>query len=107
MTSRVVAGAYVAIVAALTAAAFWSDAEERPWTEVAAAVLTLPTVVVALPAIYLLGALAWNVSDAAGDGPMWPVTLTFTTLMTVVACGNVLLVRVVRTWWTRSRGSGS
>jgi len=87
--ARVVAVAYVATVAALTAYAF-SDAHQDHWgAEISAAVLTLPTIVAALPAIYLLGAAAWGVSDGGDGGPMWPVTLTFTLLMSVVACLNV------------------
>jgi hypothetical protein len=97
---RVVVTGYVATVAALTAYAF-SDAHQDHWgAEIAAAVLTLPAVVAALPAIYLLGAAAWTVSDAGDSGPMWPVTLAFTLLMSAVACGNaagfVLLHRVLR-----------
>lgn len=97
---RIVAVGYVVVVALLTARAF-SDAHQDHWgAEIAAAVLTLPAVVVALPAIYLLGAAAWSVSDAGDGGPMWPVTLTFTLLMSVVACGNaagfVFLSRVLR-----------
>lgn len=99
----VVAAAYVATVAGLTAAAF-SGQDPLWWAEIAAAVLTLPTVVVALPAIYVLGAVAWSFADSPATGsvssldpvvtvPIWPVTLTFTVLMTLVACTNVALVR--------------
>ncbi|WP_395657063.1 hypothetical protein [Nocardioides sp.] len=103
MTGRVVAAAYVATVAGLTAAAF-SSRGDLWWAEVAAGVLTLPLVLVALPAIYLLGALAWSVADSPATGSLsstdpvvadpsiWPVTLTFTVLMTLVACANVALV---------------
>jgi uncharacterized membrane protein len=95
---RIAAVAYVVTVAALTARAF-SDAHQEHWgAEIAAAVLTLPAIVAALPAIYLVGAGAWNV------GPMWVVTLTFTLLMTGVACANVLFVRLVS---RRLRGSAS
>ena len=88
MTARVLAVAYVTTVAALTAYAF-SDAHQDHWgAEATAAVLTLPAVGVALPAIYLLGATAWTVSDAGDGGPIWPVTLTFTLIMSAVACGN-------------------
>ena len=98
MTGRVVAVAYVVTVAALTARAF-SEADQDHWgAEIAAAVLTLPTIVPALPVIYVVGAGAWNV------GPMWVVTLTFTLLMTAVAIGNALLARLV---WRSLRGSAS
>jgi hypothetical protein len=104
MIGRAVAAAYVATVAGLTAAAF-SDHDVLRWAEVAAAVLALPTVVVALPAIYVLGAWAWSFADSPSSGsassadpvvagaPIWPVTLTFTVVMTLVACANVALVR--------------
>lgn len=101
MVGRIVAVLYVATVATLTAYAFSSD--EDHWSaEIAAAVLGLPLVVPALPAIYLLGGLAWH-------GPIWLVTTTFTTLMALVAIGNVLLVRaavaaLLRTRWAAARG---
>ncbi|GAA1797844.1 hypothetical protein GCM10009795_049210 [Nocardioides hankookensis] len=93
--ARLLAAAYVVAVAVLTARAF-SEADHDHWAaEIAAAVLTLPAIVPALPVIYVVGASAWNV------GPMWVVTLTFTLLMTVVACANVLLLR----WaWRSLRG---
>lgn len=106
MIGRVIAMAYVGAVAALTAIAF-SDPVEEHWTaEIAAAVLGLPFVIPALPVIYVLGAVAWNLSDATGGGPMWPVTLTFTAIMTAVACANAELVRAVLTRRARTR-SGS
>lgn len=104
MTGRVVAAAYVATVAGLTAAAFSAE-DALPWAEAAAAVLALPTVIVALPAIYVLGAVAWSFVDNPSSGsassagpvletaPIWPVTLTFTLVMTLVACANVAVVR--------------
>jgi ABC-type dipeptide/oligopeptide/nickel transport system permease subunit len=110
MIGRAVAVAYVATVAGLTAAAY-SDHEVVRWEQVAAAVLTLPTLVAALPVVYVLGGLAWTLADSPGSGsassadpsvaaaPIWPVTLTFTVLMTLVACANVALVR----WIVRSR----
>jgi hypothetical protein len=122
MTGRVVAVAYVATVAGLTARAF-SDANQDHWgAEIAAAVLALPLIIPALPFIYVLGGLAWNFADtgsasgsASGSsssvsteldgGTMWPVTLTFTLLMTAVACGNVLLVRAVVARRARTRSA--
>jgi hypothetical protein len=101
---RTFALAYVGTVAALTARAF-SDAHQDHWgAEIAAAVLTLPALIPALPPIYVLGAAAWAGTDATGGGPMWPVTLTFTLLMTLVACANVALLTVV---WRAVRGTAS
>jgi len=98
LVGRLVALAYVVTVAALTARAF-SDAHQDHWgAEIAAAILTLPMILPALPVIYVLGAAAWSV------GPMWPVTLTFTLLMSVVACANLLLLRAT---WRALRGSAS
>jgi hypothetical protein len=95
---RIIAVAYVVTVAALTARAF-SEADQDHWgAEIAAAVLTLPAIVPALPLIYVVGAGAWNV------GPMWVVTLTFTLLMTGVAYANVLFVRLA---WRGLRGNAS
>ena len=99
MTGRVVATAYVATVAALTAVAF-SDPHRDHWTaEIAAALLALPLIVPAMPVIYVLGGLAWH-------GPMWVVTLAFTAMTTAVAVGNVLLVRAGASRRSRTR-SGS
>ena len=119
MTARAAATTYVAIVAALTAAAY-SDHEVVRWAQVAAALLTLPSLVAALPAIYVLGAFAWTFADSAPSGSassadpvtatpaIWPVTLTFTALMTLVACANVVLVRsAAGSWLSRARRAPS
>jgi ABC-type dipeptide/oligopeptide/nickel transport system permease subunit len=107
VTGRLVAAAYVATVAGLTAAAF-SSHEGVVWAEVAAGILALPALVPALPVIYVLGAVVQGLVDSPGSGsasswapgdpggPVWPVTLTFTVLMTLVACVNVELVRLLR-----------
>lgn len=111
MIGRLASALYVAAVAGLTAAAFSGDGGPV-WAKVAVALLALPSVIPALPAIYLLGAFAWTFADSPSTGsassagpvvegpPIWPVTLTFTVVMTLVACANVALaayaVRVVR-----------
>ncbi|WP_028643432.1 hypothetical protein [Nocardioides sp. URHA0020] len=101
---RFVALAYVVAVAALTARAF-SDGHQDHWgAEIAAAVLTLPLIVPALPVIYVVGAFAWAVTDARDDGSVWPVTVTFTLMMVVVAGADVVLARTV---WRSLRGSAS
>ena len=58
--------------------------------------LTLPALLPALPVIYVVGALMWNVTDADNGGPMWPVTLVFVLMFCAVALANVALVR--RAW---------
>ena len=75
-----------------------------PWAEVAVGVLTLPAVLPALPVVYVLGAFAWTFSDSPASGtassagaatappPVWPVALTFTASMTLVAIANVALI---------------
>jgi ABC-type dipeptide/oligopeptide/nickel transport system permease subunit len=102
MIGRVAAAAYVATVAGLTAAAF-SSTNDLWWAEISAAILTLPMIVVALPGIYVVGAFAWSLvegpatdSSSSTDpvlagNPIWPVTLTFTVMMTLVACANIAL----------------
>ena len=118
MIGRVVAATYVAAVAGLTAAAF-SSHDALVWAEVAAGLLALPMVIVALPGIYLFGALAWRFADSPSSGSassmdpvvaepaIWPVTLTFTVIMTLVACANVELVRLTWRELTRSRRAPS
>lgn len=105
---RLLAAAYVASVAALTAIAFIDEDHERWWARVAVAVLCLPTMIPALPAIYVGGAVAWSLADDpssgsassadpwVGDAPMWPVALAFTAMTTAVAIANVW---VLRTAW--------
>lgn len=116
---RLLATAYVATVAALTLLAFLDEDDERWWARIAAAVLCLPTMLPALPALYLGGAVAWSWSDHASsgsassadpvvaDGPMWPVTLAFAAMMTAVAIVNVLLLRAVARGRARTPSAAS
>lgn len=116
MSGRLLAAAYVVTVATLTAVGFWDHDGSWP-AKLAAAVLCLPTIIPALPVIYVGGAIAWTFSDgpASGsassadaniaDSPMWPVTLTFTVLMTAVACANVLVLRAVASRLARTRSA--
>ena len=73
---RVVAAGYVLLEAVLGAIAFSSDAD-HPKVEVEAFLLALPMVVVTIPVVYVVGAIAWNVrdalpgrSDVAGDADL-------------------------------------
>jgi hypothetical protein len=107
MNGRVVAVAYVTTVAGLTARAFWGADPEHWRAEIAAAVLTLPTIIVALPVVYVTLGLVGSATDEPSSGSAsssspdydsaawWPVTLAVTLLMTGVACANFLLVRAV------------
>jgi hypothetical protein len=85
---------YVGVVAALAASAFRSPEEGFTWTrEGVAMALTLPALLPALPVLYGLGALAWNVTSAGDGGLMWPVTLTYALLFAATALANVWLLR--------------
>lgn len=95
-----VAGAYVAVVAALTADAFRPSGDGFTVTEGVAAILTAPTIVAALPVIYVVGATAWNVFGTGDASTPLGVTITFTAMMTVVAIANVALIH---TMWTGLR----
>jgi hypothetical protein len=90
---RLAAGLYVAVVAALAGASFHDSGQGFSAVEVAALVMLLPTVVVALPVIYLAGAAAWSLTDAGDGGPMWPVTVVFVLLFAGVAVANLWLLR--------------
>jgi hypothetical protein len=90
---RLVAGLYVAVVAVLAARSFWSRDQGFSVTEALAFSLTLPALLVAAPAVYALGALAWSLTDAGDGGPMWPVTAAFTLMLAGVAGANVWAVR--------------
>jgi hypothetical protein len=113
MRARLVAGLYVGAVSALAASAFWGPNETFTWNrEGVAMLLTLPALLPALPAIYLLGAIIWNVTDAGdGGGPMWPVTLVYTLMFAGVAAANVWLwlmaVRIRRTRRLRQGGAAT
>jgi hypothetical protein len=99
---RVVAIAYVVTVAGLTAYAFRPGADGFNVAEGVAAALTLPMIVPALPVIYLVGALAWNLGGTDSGDPTLLVTLTFTALMTAAAVANAWLLTL--SWrWLRSR----
>ena len=82
---------YVATVAGLAANA-WSRQQGFGWSEAAAMILTLPTLVPALPLIYVIGAAIWHATRADNGGPMWPVTLVYTTMFATIALVNVLLL---------------
>ena len=87
------AGLYVGAVSALAASAFWRPDEGFTWNrEGLAMLLTLPALLAALPAVYLLGAAVWNLTGAGDGGPMWPVTLAYTLMFACVAAVNAFLV---------------
>ena len=102
MIGRVLAVAYVATVAGLTAYSFRSPDGEFDALRAVTGLITLPMLVPALPFIYVLGALAWSATDAADGGPMWPVTLTFTVIMTITASLNVVVLAHVTRGLRRS-----
>jgi len=98
----VVAVGYVATVGVLGAVAFSEDAGPST-VELVAFVLLLPTLPIALPVIYVVGAWAWNVRAAMPGEPMWPVTVTFTVLFVAAAIANVLVLRAASRWRKRHR----
>ena len=99
---RLLAVGYVLVDATLGAVAFSSD-QGHPHTELAAFVLALPAVVATIPAIYVIGAGAWNLRDAMPGQPMWPVTLTFTGLFAATALLNVVVAWLAWSSYRRSR----
>jgi hypothetical protein len=90
---RMLPWSYVLLVAALAASAFWRPAEGFSLMEVAALVLTLPTLIAALPVIYVAGAGAWHLTGADSGGPMWPVTAVYATVFAAAAVVNVRVLR--------------
>ena len=99
----VLAALYVGVVAALAASAFWSPDVGFTWREGLAMLLSLPALIPALPVIYVLGASTWNLTDADGTGPMWPVTLVYTLMFAGAAVANVCLLVVLRRRQRRAR----
>ena len=89
---RCLAAGYVVAVITLAAIAWGHDHSGFDPIEAATLILALPTVVPALPVIYFVGALAWNVTGAPDNGPMWPVALTFASLLGACAVLNVWLL---------------
>jgi phage gp37-like protein len=98
---------YVAVVTVLVAVAFRSSDRGFSWPEGVAMVLTLPALLVALPAIYVIGAGLWSITDAGDGGPMWPVTVGFAVMFGGVAVANTLVVRAVARRWAGRRSRSS
>jgi len=90
--SRIASVLYVATVAGLATDAWGRPQQGVHWTEVAAVILSLPTVVPALPLIYVFGAAIWKATRADNGGPMWPVTLAYASMFATIALVNVLLL---------------
>jgi hypothetical protein len=87
-------------VAVLAGIAWGHDHSGFDPIEATALALVMPAVVPALPVIYFVGAIAWRLSGAPDNGPMWPVAVTFAVLLGACACINLLLLRA---WSTRRR----
>ncbi len=85
------------LVSVLGAVAF-STENARPSVEWPAFLLLLPTAVVTLPVMYVVGAIGWSIRDSLAGHPMWPVTLTFTVLFAGAALVNVVVI-----WFAMSR----
>src|ERR1700709_1491381 len=95
MTRRVLEIVYVVGIAALTTVATWHPNAFRQGAWVAAIVLTLPAFLATLPILFLLAALAWNLTGADSGGVGWPVSATYVLALTVAAVLNVLFWRMV------------
>jgi hypothetical protein len=100
---RVLAAVYVLTVVVLASIAWGHDHSGFDPVEATALALVLPVVVPLLPVIYVVGAIAWRVTGAPENGPMWPIALTFAIMLGGCACLNVLLLH---TWSTRRSTRG-
>jgi hypothetical protein len=99
IAARTLAVVYVAAVTCLGASAFWTPNEAFTWNrEAVALLLSLPALCLGIFAIYVLGPLAWNATNASNGGPMWPVTLVYTIIFAAMAIANVWLVRTLIKW---------
>lgn len=67
-------------------------------------VLTLPMMLPALPVLYVLGAMVWNMTGAGDGGPMWPVTLAYTLMFASIAAANAWLVSLTLARLSRRAG---
>lgn len=86
---------YVLTVTGLSIVAFPGGNDLAGPAEIIMFVLLLPSIVVALPVVYVLGGLAWN---SPGDpGPL--VAVTFAVLLTATAIVNVLVIRYTLEQW--------
>lgn len=87
---------YVAAVAVLMAVAMHDPNQVRSGWFVLALVAALPAMLAGVAVLYVFGAAAWNLTGADHGGATWPVTLTYTVVVAVVAAVNVMLVRLLR-----------
>jgi sterol desaturase/sphingolipid hydroxylase (fatty acid hydroxylase superfamily) len=93
---------YVGSVCALSLSAFSHPDQGFGVREALAMLLTLPALIVALPVIYLVGAVLWSLTGAAdAGGPMWPVTVGFTVMFVVTAAAGARLLRLSVSWFRR------
>jgi hypothetical protein len=88
---RCAAACYLVLVGVLAGFAWHDPNGSFGRTELAAIVLTLPAILAAIPVVYVVGAMAWNFTNAGNGGPMWPVTICFVAMFTAMAAANVLL----------------
>lgn len=98
--------AYVGAVGLLAGLAFARPDQGFSVIEAIALVLVLPTVVVALPLIYVGGSTAWNLTGADHGGPMWPVTVVYVVMFAATATANVALFVLLRRLVRRPTAAG-
>jgi hypothetical protein len=93
---RPVPVAYVALVTAVMGWAMADPNHPRRGAFVGALVLCLPSLVAALPVLYVSLAFAWNATGADAGGATWPVTVAYALVAGLVSAGNVWLIGRLR-----------
>ena len=89
--------AYVAVVCGLTMYALADVNDTRGVALAAALLLCVPATIPALPVLYVVLALGWNLTDADSGGTTWPLTVVYVVVLGVLAVVNLqLLGRVWR-----------
>ena len=64
----------------------------RRLTVQSAIALTIPTLLVLIPAIYVVVPIVWHVSGIDTGGPTWPTTVAYVACFAAGASVNVLVV---------------
>lgn len=85
--------AYVAAVMVLMAFATTDPNHPKQGLFVIALALCLPALLPALPALFVVVAAVWRLTNADAGGVTWPVTVAYVVVSGAVAVGNVWLIR--------------
>lgn len=100
-------GAYVLLVSVLALVATGDPNQVNRAPLVLALVLCLPVLVAGLAPLYIVIALAWNMTGADHGGPTWPVTMSYVLAFAAMACVNALVLRALVRRWSVQRGLAS